>query len=129
MRFTLRIKLALVSLLLLSIPLAGFRISRQIKQDLLSSREEILLFSARAVAAALSGRTGLFDQELFHSRDSGKDLYLHSLDHPIRLNGEIDDWLEQLGEASTFAEEHLLSSSLSCRRAPADRCRDRGSAD
>ncbi len=112
MRFTLGIKLALVSLLLLSIPLAGFRISRQIKQDLLTSREEILLFSARGVAAAIAGRTGLFDQELFHGEESGKDLYLHSLDHPIRLNGEIDDWLEQLGEASTFAEEHLLSSEV-----------------
>lgn len=110
MRFTLRIKLALVSLLVLFIPLAGFRLSDLIKQDLLTSQEQTLLFSARVVASALSGRTGLFDRELLHSLTPDKDLYLHKLERPIRLNGRNDDWRPVLSEASSFGRKHLLSA-------------------
>jgi len=111
MRISLRVKLALVSLLLLFIPFTGFRFSELIKQDLLESRKETMLFSARAVASALSGRTGLFDRELFHSLDAGRDLYLYQLSNPMRINGKTDDWHPHLEEASDFGEDHLLFSS------------------
>lgn len=110
MRFTLRTKLALLSLLLLFIPVTGLRFSALIKKDLLTSRQETLLFSARAVATALAGRTGLFDQELFHSLNPSKDLYLYPLSTPIRLNGKSDDWTSRLEEAQWFGKEHLLGS-------------------
>ena len=110
MRISLRVKLALVSLLLLFIPLTGFRFSELIKQDLLESRRETMLFSARAVASALSGRTGLFDRELFHSLNAGRDLYLYQLSNPMRINGKTDDWQPHLEEAVVFGEEHLLFS-------------------
>ncbi len=110
MRITLRVKLALVSLILLFIPLTGFRFSELIKRDLLESREETMLFSARAVASALSGQTGLLDKELFHSLDSSRDLYLYKLTNPMRINGKTDDWQPQLLEAREFGENHLLSS-------------------
>jgi hypothetical protein len=106
MRISLRVKLALVSLLLLFIPLTGFRFSELIKQDLLESRRETMLFSARAVASALSGRTGLFDRELFHSLNADRDLYLYQLSNPMRLNGKTDDWQPHLEEALVFGEEH-----------------------
>ena len=108
MRFSLRLKLTLVSLLLLIIPFIGFRFSEIITRDLVESRRETLLFSARAVASALTGRTGLFDQELFHALDQRRDLYLFHLTNPIRLNGKSDDWLPQLHQAEEFAAEHLL---------------------
>lgn len=111
MRISLRIKLALVSLLLLFIPLTGFRFSELIKQDLLESRKETMLFSARAVASALSGRTGLFDREQFHSLDANRDLYLYQLSNPMRVNGKTDDWQPQLEEAGEFGEDHLLLST------------------
>ncbi len=111
MRISLRLKLALVSLLLLFIPLTGFRFSELIKQDLLESRRETMLFSARAVASTLSGRTGLLDRELFHSLNASRDLYLYQLSNPMRINGKTDDWQPQLEEASEFGEEHLLFSS------------------
>lgn len=112
MRFSLRIKLTLVALLLLIIPLIGFRFSEIITRDLVESREETLLFSARSVASALAGRTGLLDQELFHSLNQSRDLYLFQLTNPIRLNGKSDDWMPQLLESEEFAEEHLLRSSV-----------------
>ncbi|MCP4338415.1 MAG: HAMP domain-containing protein [Desulfobulbaceae bacterium] len=111
MRISLRIKLALISLLLLFIPLTGFRFSELIKQDLLESRKETMLFSARAVASALSGRTGLFDRELFHSLNASRDLYLYQLSNPMRVNGKTDDWQPQLEEAGEFGEDHLLLST------------------
>ncbi len=92
MRLTLRVKLALISLLLLTIPFAGMRVSENIKQELLTSREDTLLFSARAVSSALSGRSGLFDKELFHSQNINSDLYLHHLKNHIRLNGKAYDF-------------------------------------
>jgi dedicated sortase system histidine kinase len=111
MRFSLRIKLFLVSLLLLLIPLTGFRFGEIIKQDLLESRRETMEFSARAVSSALSGRTGLLDQELFHSLNPSRDLYLYPLTSPMRINGKTDDWQPQLEEAREFGGANLLSSS------------------
>ena len=69
-----------------------------------------MLFSARAVASALSGQTGLLDKELFHSLDSSRDLYLYKLINPMPINGKTDDWLPQLQEAREFGENNLLSS-------------------
>lgn len=108
MRLTLRVKLALISLLLLTIPLAGIRVSQFIKQEQLISREDSLLFSAKAVSSALSGRPTLFDKELFHSQTINSDLYLHPLSNHIRLNGKIDDWKSQIGEAQTFGADHIV---------------------
>lgn len=109
MRFSLRLKLTLISLLLLLIPLIGFRFSEIITRDLVESRKETLLFSARAVASALAGRTGLLDEELFHSLNQSRDLYLVQLTNPIRINGKSDDWQPQLQEAEEYAGEHLLT--------------------
>lgn len=108
MRFSLRLKLTLVSLLLLLIPLIGFRFSDIIKKDLVESRKKTLLFAARAVSSALGGRTGLFDREIFHSLDPAKDLYIYKLTNPMRLNGKTDDWQPFLSEARTFGREHIL---------------------
>lgn len=110
MRISLRLKLALISLLLLAIPYTGVRLSTIVKNSLLESREEALMFSARAVASALSGRQDLLNRELFHALDQNRDLYLFQLTSPMRLNGKIDDWQPHLKDAETFAKEHVLYS-------------------
>jgi two-component system, OmpR family, sensor histidine kinase ChvG len=111
MRISLRLKLALISLVLLAIPLTGFRLSGILKDNLLESRRETLMFSARAVASALAGRPGLFDRELFHALDQSRDLYLFKLTNPMRLNGKFDDWEPQLKEAEQFGRAHVIFSS------------------
>jgi two-component system, OmpR family, sensor histidine kinase ChvG len=111
MRISLQVKLALISLVLLAIPLTGFRLSGILKDNLLESRRETLMFSARAVASALAGRPGLFDRELFHALDQNRDLYLFKLTNPMRLNGKFDDWEPQLKEAEEFGRDHVLFSS------------------
>jgi two-component system, OmpR family, sensor histidine kinase ChvG len=111
MRFSLQLKLALISLLLLAIPFTGFRLSGILQDNLLESRRETLMFSARAVASALAGRPGLFDRELFHSLDQNRDLYLFKLTNPMRLNGKFDDWEPQLKQAEVFGRDHVLFST------------------
>lgn len=108
MRFPLRLKLTLISLLLLAIPLMGFRLATMIRQDLMETRKEALMFSARAVTATLLGRTGLLDQERFHSLDKEKDIYLHELHNPMRLNGKLDDWQTLLHEANSYSLRHQI---------------------
>ncbi len=110
MRISLRLKLTLLSLLLLLIPVIGFRFSAMLQTNLLASREDALMFTAKAVAISLGNKPKLFDQELFHSKDHNRDLYLFSLSNSIRLNGKTDDWQPELSQSEQFGAEHLLSS-------------------
>ncbi|MCF8055470.1 MAG: histidine kinase [Desulfocapsa sp.] len=108
MRISLRLKLTLISLLLLLIPLVGFRFSAMLQANLLASREDALMFTAKAVATTLSNRPGLFDRELFHSQDQQRDLYLFKLSNSIRLNGKADDWQPELQQSEQFGAKHVL---------------------
>ena len=60
--FTLRVKLALVSVLLLSIPIIGFRYASQMQSYLLLAQEQALSLTARAVATILNERPDLFEK-------------------------------------------------------------------
>ncbi len=110
MRFSLRLKLILVSLLLLAVPLIGFRFAALLKSSLLKSREEMLMLTARAVSTTLSNQPDLFRHELFQSFDqSGRDLYAFDMQGPIQLDGMIDDWQPVLEQARTFSGENILT--------------------
>jgi len=111
MRISLRYKLCLISLLLLALPYTGMRTATIVKENLLESRKQALMFSARAVASALSDRDDLFDTERFRLLDQNRDLYLFQLTNPIRLNGKIDDWHPHLEDAQKFGVEHLVAGS------------------
>jgi two-component system sensor histidine kinase ChvG len=112
MRLTLQIKLALISLTLLLIPITGFHFSELLQQDLLEGRRSTIQFSANAVALALSGRTGLFEEETFRELSATRDLYLFQLSNSIRLNGKPDDWQPQIRAAAEYGSAHLLLSPV-----------------
>jgi two-component system sensor histidine kinase ChvG len=112
MRVSLRVKLLLVSLLLLIIPLLGFRLNSSLKTSLIASQEDALKLTATAVSTALDNRAELFAKEGFYSLQQGRDLYLFQLSNAIKLNdNEISDWLPELSKAQTFGREHLLSEN------------------
>ncbi|MGL1933177.1 MAG: ATP-binding protein [Desulfotalea sp.] len=92
MRLSLRLKLSIASLLLIIIPLSGLRFSDMIQQELLKSRTETMLFSARAMAAALMAKDGLFAREQFLTLNPQKDIYLYPLSRAVRINGKDNDW-------------------------------------
>ena len=56
---SLRTKLALVALVLLALPWAGYEYVREMERFLLEGEEQALLATARAVATALHDRPGL----------------------------------------------------------------------
>jgi two-component system, OmpR family, sensor histidine kinase ChvG len=58
-RVSLRLKLALVALLLLALPWAGYEYVREMERFLLDGQEQALLATARAIATALHDRPGL----------------------------------------------------------------------
>lgn len=58
-RISLRWKLALVALLLLALPWAGYEYVREMERFLLDGQEQALLATARAIATALHDRPGL----------------------------------------------------------------------
>ncbi len=58
-RLSLRSKLALVALVLLALPWAGYKYVREMERFLLEGQEQALLATARAVATALHDRPGL----------------------------------------------------------------------
>ena len=57
--FNLRVKLALVAVLLLALPWAGYNYVREMERFLLEGEEQALLATARGVATALHDRPGL----------------------------------------------------------------------
>ena len=57
--FSLRVKLALVAVLLLALPWAGYSYVREMERFLLAGEEQALLATARGVATALHDRPGL----------------------------------------------------------------------
>jgi two-component system, OmpR family, sensor histidine kinase ChvG len=59
LRVSLRVKLALVALLLLALPWAGYEYVREMERFLLDGQEQALLATARAIATALHDRPGL----------------------------------------------------------------------
>src|ERR1700675_2463632 len=58
-QFSLRTKLALVALVLLALPWAGYSYVREMERFLLEGQQQALLATARAVATALHDRPGL----------------------------------------------------------------------
>ncbi|MCI5224551.1 MAG: histidine kinase, partial [Candidatus Electrothrix sp. AR4] len=113
MHFSLRLKLALLSLLLLLFPLLGMRLNNTLKNSLITSQQDTLSLTAQAVSAALTDRNDLFDREQFHGLNQDRDLYLFQLSNIIRLDGRLDDWHPELSEAEEFGREHLISSKKS----------------
>ena len=109
MRASLRLKLLLISLLLLLIPLLGLRLNSSLKASLITSQEETLRLTATAVSAALNDRTELFIKEGFHFLHQDRDLYLYQLSNVIRIEDhQITDWLPEFTKAQRFGREHLV---------------------
>ncbi len=111
MRCSLRLKLFLLSLLLLLFPLLGMRLNRTLKDSLIISQRDTLNFTAQAVSAALTNRSDLFDREQFHALDQHRDLYLFQLSNNIKLDGSLEDWQPELIMAEQFGAEHLISKA------------------
>jgi two-component system sensor histidine kinase ChvG len=115
-RFSIRTKLALVSILLLTIPWTAYVYVRDMKSFLLAGQENALTLTVRAIATVLHDRPELFlsDEEEVLTAEPG-DIYAHPLPSFINLDGELEDWGEEILSSTTFAmnlESELAESLL-----------------
>jgi dedicated sortase system histidine kinase len=108
--YTLRIKLALVSVLLLTIPLIGFWYASQMQDYLLFAQEQALSLTAKAVATILYGRPDLFESNILQSFDEQKEIRAYLVNNKIALDGFTDDWKNILGQAKYYGFDNVLEN-------------------
>jgi dedicated sortase system histidine kinase len=108
--FTLRVKLALVSVLLLAIPLIGFWYASQMQSYLMSAQEQALGLTARAIATILNERQDLFESNILQSFDEQKEIHAYQINTKITLDGLTDDWKEILDQAKYYGFDRVLEN-------------------
>lgn len=91
-RLSLRRKLLLLSVAVLTLPFVGLEYLREMERHLRSGLEDSLLDAARATAASLHDRPILFPPVT----EDVPALYVHRLRQPVQIDGYSDDWLDFL---------------------------------
>ena len=108
--FSLRIKLALVSVLLLTIPLIGFWYASQMQDYLMSAQEQALSLTSKAVATILNERPDLFESNILQSFDEQKEVRAYLLNNKITIDGYSEDWGDLLGQAKYYGFDSVLEN-------------------
>ena len=108
--FSLRVKLALVSVLLLAIPAIGFWYASQMQAYLMSAEEQAMALTAKAVSTILHERPDLFKSNILRSFDEQKEIHAHALTNQIKLDGLTDDWKDLLEQAKYYGFDNVLEN-------------------
>ncbi len=110
-RFSIRLQLLIVSLLLLAIPWLGYKYVWELEQYLRAGQEQTLLGTARAVATALHERPALFDSQSAYLKNvrPGTDLYAPPIPGPVRLDGALGDWQRVAHLARQYDEAQIVT--------------------
>ncbi|MFT4563710.1 MAG: two-component system sensor histidine kinase ChvG [Gammaproteobacteria bacterium] len=115
-KITIRVKLAMLSIAMLSIPYVGFQYLRETERYLQSSLEDSLLAVGGALAFSLQNQSAVFRSSSGNTQ-SPDPIFSHTLDYPVHIDGYIDDWEGYLQWADHFeTSDHL---ALATRQAPA----------
>ena len=109
-KISIRAKLLLLSVALLSIPYIGFRYLRETERYLQSSLEE----SLRAISGSLAVLLGQYPnpfQSSLGEQHAGEALFVHSLKHPVQLDGYADDWINYLEWSNSYGVRQKSSGT------------------
>ena len=106
--FSLRFKLALVSLTLLLIPWIGYRYLLAVEHYLRQGREAVLLERAHATAAMLADQAQAFAPRGGDATPGAEHLFVRPLRTPIHLDGYDDEWAPYRDSARSYAAGHVL---------------------
>ena len=98
-KFTIRAKLLLLSVVILSIPYIGFEYLRELERYLRDALDVSLVDAAKATAGPLHGRDGLFQ---IHDDNPGETLYVHEMSHLVQLDGYVADWKAYIAWSDIF---------------------------
>ncbi len=96
--------------MLLLIPWMGYQYVREMKAFVLQGQEEALLLTAGAIATVLHDRPELFSAEKSGPAVDSEigDLQVVSLDHPLTMDGKLDDWGKLAENAGHYSVPRLL---------------------
>lgn len=98
-RFTLRVKLLLLSIVVLGIPYLGYEYLRELEQRLRSSLEQSLGDAARTISGVMHENYVLFPRV---EVDPAPSLFIHTLDAPVQIDGYSEDWINFLDWADDY---------------------------
>ena len=99
---SIRTKLLLLSIAVLSIPYVGYQYLREMEQYLRDSMEASLLDTAIAVSGPLHNQINFFPDL---PEPASKSIFVHRLLHPIELDGYTGDWLSYISWSDTYSSE------------------------
>ena len=98
---SIRVKLLLLCLVMLSIPYVGFQYLRETERYLQSSLEESLRSVAAAMSTAMQFQSSLFTNSIDELSNHG-GLFVHQLSYPIHVDGYPDEWLDFVDWSERF---------------------------
>jgi len=104
MKFTIKTKLLLLSVAVLSVPYVGFEYLRELERYLRDSLEVSLVDAAIAVAGPL------YDQDNYFPVSTGslnQSVFVHKVPHPIQLDGYTEDWLSYISWSDTYIADTI----------------------
>jgi len=118
-RFSIRLKLLVLSLFLFAIPWLGYKYVWELETYLRIGQEQTMEGTARAVATALHERPSLFDSQSSYLQDvrPGKDLYAHKIIDPIQLDGRLEDWADYTSLSLHYGEQNVIEQNTEYREA------------
>lgn len=110
LRLSIRAKLLLVATTLLVIPWVGSQYVQEMEDYLRQQQEEAVLTRTQTVASVLQGRPDLFTIQTaspLPTRDV-QHLFVRPLQHPMQLDGYLDDWSSYTNRIQHFDQTHAL---------------------
>lgn len=101
-RFTIRVKLLLLSIAILTLPYIAYEYMSEMEHRLRTNLESSLLESARAIAASLHQ-----SYRRLPDRQTAVDptFFIHQLNTPIQTDGYLDDWIQYLDWSEVYPRE------------------------
>ena len=90
-------KLMLLGLTLLIVPLFGYRQLVEMERLLIQGQSHAQLLTAEGISTLFNGREDLFN-DLPVTIEDFESLYAHPLQNPIRLDGDVADWGDELAD-------------------------------
>jgi two-component system, OmpR family, sensor histidine kinase ChvG len=103
---TIRSKLLLLSIAVLSIPYVGYQYLREMEQYLRDSLEASLTDSAIAIAGPLHNQESYFP---LSTEPLSATVFVHKLPHPIQLDGYTDDWQSYISWSDSYVSNQIDS--------------------
>ena len=105
LKFSIRTKVLLVAVLLLTIPYVGYQFVREMENHLRDGLEQSVLGAAQALAGALHDRLDLIPESSPQNTPYEGEIYAHPLPQEMQIDGYLEDWGGHLGHLAPLGPD------------------------